>query len=138
VTPSTLRSPDGLVNVAGEVSHLPDGSTVRLIRAGFGDESDGILACDPSGRSVARATYQRGYGPRAKLVLEVDDAYWHRGLPELVLRKLSEGAARRGISTLVARVRAADLRLLALLREEFAARETRDGAFVEAELETRP
>jgi hypothetical protein len=70
------------------------------------------------------------------LTLDMDEAFWHRGLPELLLARLCARAASAGISTFVIRARASDVRLLALLREQFAAREMRDGAHVDLELPT--
>jgi hypothetical protein len=110
---------------------------VGLTRSGGGAGEPGAVAAeDRSGRRVAYGAYTPVYGPRAVLELDVDAAYWHGGLPELVLASLCADAAGRGIATFLARVAASDVRLLALLRAEFAARETRDGAFVDVELPT--
>jgi hypothetical protein len=118
---------------------LRDGSAVSLTGTGLGatgDDPGMVAARDLAGRRVGYGAYTPVYGPRATLELEVDASYWHRGVPELVLERLCADAAGRGISTFLARVAASDVRLLALLRAEFAARETRDGAFVEVELAT--
>ena len=105
--------------------------------AGAGAEEWGaVAAADLCGRRVAHGAYTPVYGPRAALELDVDAAYWHGGLPELVLASLCADAAGCGISTFLMRVAASDVRLLALLRAEFAARETRDGACVDIELPT--
>jgi GNAT superfamily N-acetyltransferase len=112
---------------------------VRLTGTGpgaSGEEPGAVVAQDLAGRRVGFGAYTPVYGPRATLELDVDASYWHRGVPELVLERLCADAARRGISTFLARVAASDVRLLALLRTEFAARETRDGAFVDVELAT--
>ncbi|MDX6681412.1 MAG: hypothetical protein QOG94_1451 [Solirubrobacteraceae bacterium] len=96
-----------------------------------------LVARDADGRALGSVAYARVYGPRAELSLEVDAALWHRGLPELLVAGACASAARFGISTFLARVPAADVRLLALLRERFAARESRDGATVAVEFATR-
>jgi hypothetical protein len=67
------------------------------------------------------------------LWIEVEDAFWHRGLPELLLTALCARATRLGIATFLMRVSASDLRLLALLRERFDARARRDGGHVDLE-----
>ena len=102
----------------------------------FGDDHVCITALDGDGREVGRAVYQRVYGFRAELTLDVDEALWHTGLPELLVTSLSMRAARVGIATLLARVAADDIGLLALLRGAFAAREVRDGGHVEVEFST--
>jgi CBS domain-containing protein len=66
----------------------------------------------------------------------VDDAYWHRGLPAALIARLAAAAACFGISTFLVRVGGADLRLLALLRETFAARWTVEGSIVNVEMST--
>jgi hypothetical protein len=101
-------------------------------------EERAIAAFDADGRSLGRVEYRRVYGPRAALTLDVEDAHWHRGLPATLLADACAQAAAEGISTFLMRARAGDVRLLALLREEFAAREVRDGAFVDVELATAP
>lgn len=141
----SARSPRAVV-LAGHADgqlRLRDGTMVRLHAIEPGDgaaacENDRveIAADDGQGHRVGRAAYARVYGPRANVAFEVDDAFWHRGLPEVLLGSLRVRAARRGISMLLARVSASDVRLLALLREQFAARETRDGPYVEAEFST--
>jgi hypothetical protein len=95
-----------------------------------------LVAKDAAGLTVGRVAYSRLYGPRAELALDVDAGTWHSGVPELLLAAASEHAARAGISTFLVRVPAADVWMLALLREHFAARESRDGAFVAAEFAT--
>ncbi|MGH2941632.1 MAG: hypothetical protein ACRDLN_02490 [Solirubrobacteraceae bacterium] len=101
-----------------------------------GDPGAEVVANDLDGRTVARAAYTRVYGPRAVITLDVDDPFWHRGLPETLLADLCLRAARAGISTFLARARASDVRLLAMLRREFSARESRDGQYVDIELST--
>ncbi len=101
------------------------------------DAADGALeAADDELRRVGWAAYVRVYGPRACLTLEVDGGYWHNGLPELLLSRLCAGAAGVGISRFMARVPASDMPMLALLREAFAAAQTRDGGHVDAEFST--
>jgi hypothetical protein len=95
-----------------------------------------LLAQDAAGRTLGRAAYTRLYGPRAELSLDVDATFWHRGLPELLVKAACASAARLGIATFLARVPAADVRMLALLRELFAARECCDGATVAVEFST--
>jgi GNAT superfamily N-acetyltransferase len=122
-----------------EQLYLRDGTVVRL-RATAGvvaaDERAAIAARDADGRAVGGASYARVYGPRAQLELDVDDAFWHRGLPEALLASACARAAAAGISTFLARVPSSDMRLLALLRQVFAARESRDGAYVDVEFST--
>ena len=125
---------------AGELV-LRGGLAVRLRESDrdgrpVGDEFACLLAEDAAGLPVGRASYRRVYGPRAVLELHVGEELWHSGLPELLIASLCLHAARAGITTLLARVPARDMALLALLREEFAARETRDGAHVDVELST--
>ena len=138
--------PDLAVSAANHVPTTPrrllDGSAVWL-RAVVADADaapgDGatLVAQDAAGRTLGRAAYARLYGPRAELSLDVDAAFWHRGLPALLVDGACASAARFGISTFLARVPAADVRTLALLRERFGARESRDGATVTVELATR-
>lgn len=97
-----------------------------------------IEAVDADGRPAGRLTYARVYGPRAEVSLEVDDAFWHRGLSEALLDRSCRQAACLGISTFLACVRASEVRLLALLRENFAARESRNGQYVDVEFSTAP
>jgi GNAT superfamily N-acetyltransferase len=137
------RAADERASVA-EWMRLVDGTAVRLLAApdrrpdsGAGDGAS-LAAEDRDGRVVGRVSYRRLYGPRAALTLEVDEAFWHRGLPRVLLTDACEAAAACGISTFLVRVRASDVRLLALLREEFAARESRDGDFADVELATAP
>jgi GNAT superfamily N-acetyltransferase len=119
---------------------LHDATTVWLCAGACGaspaGDEDEIAARDADGRALGRVAYRRVYGPRAVLALEVDDALWHRGLPAALLAAACDRAAAHGSSTFLVRVRAGDLRLLALLRERFAAGEVRDGGFVDVELAT--
>jgi GNAT superfamily N-acetyltransferase len=101
-----------------------------------GTDGAEIEAIDADGRLVGRLAFARVYGPRAEVVLEVDDAFWHRGLPQALLDRGCGRAACRGISTFLVRVQAADVRVLALLRQEFAARESRHGTYVDVEFST--
>lgn len=101
------------------------------------DERAELAARDGGGRVAGRAAYTRVYGPRAILGIEIDDDYAHRELAEALLGELRLHAERFGISILLARLPASDVALLALLREQFAARETRDGRYVEVELPCR-
>ena len=128
---------------AGALAWLADGTTVRIRDLGPGaaravpdDERVAIAAVDLEGQTVGSAGYARVYGPRAEIVLAVGPDFWHRGLPEVLLSHLRDRAARVGISTLLVRVPAGDLALIALLREAFCARETVDGAVVHAEFST--
>lgn len=61
-----------------------------------------ILAVAGDGAHIGRTTYARLYGPRAELTLDVDDGFWHRGVPGALLDELVAHAASRGISTLIA------------------------------------
>jgi hypothetical protein len=130
---------------ADEQLSLPDGTVVRLRTidldrdaAVAGADGAEMEVIDADGRMVGRLAYARVYGPRAEVALEVDDALWHRGLPHALLDVGCGRAACRGISTFLVRVRAADVRMLALLRQEFAARESRHGAYVDVEFSTAP
>jgi hypothetical protein len=96
-----------------------------------------LSARDAGGRVVGRASYRRVYGPRAELSVSNDDAFWHRGLPALLIGSLREHAAAAGISTFLLRARASEVRLLALLSGDFAARCSRDGDLVDVELACR-
>jgi hypothetical protein len=122
---------------AYEPHRLRDGGTVWLrATAAPADDGAAIAAFDADGRTLGRAAYTRVYGPRADVAIELDDAFWHRGLAELLLATLCVRAACAGISTFLARVPASDLRLLALLRTEFFARGSRDGSHVGVEFPT--
>jgi hypothetical protein len=123
---------------AHEELRLRDGTAVRLlaVAASPDDERAELTAIDEDGRVVGRLVYARVYGPRAVVTLEVDDALWHLGLPHALLGRSCDRAARLRISTFLARVRASDVRLLALLRHEFAASESRHGQHVDVEFPT--
>jgi hypothetical protein len=121
---------------------LRDGTTVTLHavmlarHAALPDDQRAAVRADAGGCFAGEASYERVYGPRATLRIEVDEAYWHRGLPAVLLTTLGARAGRLGISTFVIRVRARDVRLLALLRQEFGAHGTRDGAWVQLDFPT--
>jgi hypothetical protein len=106
--------------------------------AGAPDGDRAAIAAVVEGQVVGRASYTRVYGPRAELSLVIDDVHWYGGLPETLLAAISTHAAGFGITTFLMRLCAADVRLLALLREDFAARGRRDSAHVEIEFETSP
>jgi hypothetical protein len=138
-TPASSAPTPPPAPVAGEPLTLPDGAVVGLRRAGLDSvrgEGESLVASDARGRVVGRVAYARVYGPRAFVTIEVGDAHWHHGLPGALLARLCAGAAQAGISTFLLRVPASELRLLALLRETFSARDSRDGAFLDAELQT--
>jgi hypothetical protein len=127
-------------NNADERLLLRDGTalwlrTMDLYHEASGERA-GIAADIADGRTVGHVCYRRVYGLRAEMKLEVDDAYWHREVPELLLASLCVRASCTGISTFLARVPACDGRLLTFLRDEFAARESRDGPYVQIELST--
>lgn len=82
-----------------------------------------IVAEESSGRTVGRAGYSRVYGPRAELTFDVDARPWHQGLAETLLLTLSDLAAARGISTLLASLQGLDDRARTLLVDRFGARE---------------
>ena len=135
-TRSLRRSlpPDARIG-ASEALRLADGTAVRLHAtepetddAMPEDERAGIIACDLEGRTVGTVGYERIYGPRAEVRIAVDADYWHRGLPEVLLASLRLRAARVGIATLLLRIPAGDLALLALLRTEFCSRGHRRAA----------
>jgi hypothetical protein len=120
---------------------LHEGTVVSLALdepgAAPGDRAE-LAARDAGGRLVGRVAYRRVYGPRAELAIDVDDAYWHRGLPALLIGSLRERAHASGISTFLGTAGASDVRLLALLSAEFGARCTRDGRHVRFELACGP
>lgn len=119
---------------------LPDGSSLRLSarELDVGGDWARILASDAAGRVVGRVAYVRVHGPHAELTLRVADAYWDRGLGDALLARLRTDAADHGIATLLARVRAPDVRLLALLRRAGATGETANGGGVDVELTASP
>lgn len=128
-----------------ERAQLLDGTTVRLAAIDLDlspcnalDERVVLIADDGRGRVIGRASFSRVYGPRAVLELEVDAALSHLGLPAMLVERLCARAGRAGVTTFVARVPAARVELLALLRGTFGARDVRDGAFVDVEFATSP
>jgi len=116
---------------------LPAGSPLRLCAAASAADAGAITAL-LDGVVVGRVSYERVYGPRAQLSLDVDDAHWHCGLADTLLVAVSLLAARRGIARFLMRVGAADLQLLTLLREDFAAIERREDGEVAVEFTTSP
>lgn len=144
IAPSHAPSPEApgaRATSPGRALRLRDGSVVALRLAApdsdalaCTEERAELVALDAGGAVAGRAAYARVYGPRAVLSLEIDDTYAHRGLTELLLDELCRHAQRFGISALLARVPASDVTLLALLREQFAARQARDGRHVDVEL----
>jgi hypothetical protein len=120
---------------------LHDGTLVRLTLDEPGvvaGERAELSARDAGEQLVGRVAYQRVYGPRAELSIDIDDAYWHRGLPTLLIGSLRERASASGISTFLVTAGASDVRLLALLCGDFGACCTRDGALVRGELACGP
>lgn len=117
---------------AGERLWLWDG-TAASVHGRAGHEGATVVA-EVDGRPASRVSYTRVYGPRAVLSIEVDAAFGHRGLPELLLGPLGAYAAQAGITTFLMRLPASDVWLLARLREDFAARWRRDGGHVDVEL----
>ena len=122
---------------AGVPRCLHDGTPVWLAAA----EPDGpagdraqLAVTDAGGCVVGRATLRRVYGPRAVLWIEVDEAFWHRGLPGLLVATLRRYASASGISTLLATADVRDVRLIAFLCHELGARAIRDGSRVKLEL----
>lgn len=123
----------------GDRAHGDDGGTIELRAIELArhpalpeDEHIAVVA-QVGGHVAGQASYQRIYGPRAMLSLDVDDAFWRHGTPQLLIAALAERASLLGIGTFRMRVRASDLRLLAMLREDFGARGARDGGYVELE-----
>ena len=123
----------------GGRAHGADGAMIELRTIELGrhpalaeDERIAVVA-QVGGHVAGEASYQRIYGPRAVLSLDVDDALWHHGTPQLLIAALAERASLLGIATFLMRVRASNLRLLAMLREDFGARGRRDGGYVELE-----
>jgi GNAT superfamily N-acetyltransferase len=135
---------DALPGGAAKSLRLPDGTRIVLRTidrephaAHSGDQRATIVA-EAGGRIVGQASYERVYGPRAAAAIEVDEAFWHRGLPGALLAALGARAARLGIATFLMRVGADEVRLLALLRSDFGARQSRSGAYVELEFSVAP
>jgi hypothetical protein len=118
---------------------LRDGTPVTLQTsdAAIGGDDRATIAAQAEDHIAGEVSYARVYGPRAMLWIEVEDAFWHRGLPELLLTELCSRAAQLGIATFLVRVPAGDIRLLALLCERFAARSRRDGGHVDVEFAVR-
>ena len=123
---------------------LLDGTMARLsaidLDMGPGNAFDdrvAVIADDARGRMIGHASFERVYGPRAVVELEVDPVLWHFGLPAILLEHLCARAARAGITVFIARVPAAQVELLALLRADFGARQACEGAYVDAEFSTR-
>jgi GNAT superfamily N-acetyltransferase len=130
---------------AGAPERVPlgDGTTARLsaidLDMGPGNAFDdrvAVIADDACGRMIGRASFERVYGPRAVVELQVDPALWHLGLPAILLERLCARAALAGIVVFVARVPVARVELLALLRAEFGAREVCEGSHVDVEFST--
>jgi GNAT superfamily N-acetyltransferase len=117
---------------ASEPLWLSDGTAASL--QGDADARGAAMAAEIGGRIAGRVIYTRVYGPRAVLSLDVDQAFMHRGLPELLLRTVCRYAARDGITTFLMRLPANEIWLLARLREDFGARWRREGASVDVEL----
>lgn len=120
-------------------SRLHDGTEVALQTVDVqphgaisGDQRAAVTA-RVGDRVAGHVSYERVYGPRAVIRIDVDDAYWHRGLPELLLDALGARASALGITTFLIRADARDIRLIALLRNHFAARGERDGDDVRLE-----
>jgi GNAT superfamily N-acetyltransferase len=120
----------------GERWHLRDGSTVILRSAWLEDDGDERvrLTAEVEGHHAGRATFQRVYGRRAAVCVDVDAAWMDRGLPALLLYALGAAAARRGIETFLMRVRTSDVRLVALLHDEFGAHGAANGDYIDLEL----
>jgi hypothetical protein len=140
-TPLT-HDPAAAVPVADAAARLRlrDGTavTLRTSEAGTAGDERATISAQAEGRTVGAVSYARVYGPRAVLTIELEDGFWHRGLPELLLTALCARAAQLGIATFLMRVPAGDVRLLALLRERCGARIGRDGAFVDVEFAVPP
>lgn len=132
------------VDLGGGRRQLHDGTTIALRTiemqphaAVSGDERAAVLA-QVADRVVGYVSYERVYGPRAELVIDIEEDFWHRGLAEVMICALGARACRLGITTFLVRAHAGDLRLLAMLREHFGALGSRSGGFVELEFATRP
>ena len=133
----------GVPESGPEFVRLLDGTTARLsaidLDLGPGNAFDdhvALIADDSCGRMIGRATFRRVYGPRAVVELEVEPPLWHFGLPAILLERLCARAARAGIVAFIARVPAAQVELLALLRADFAAHGACSGAYVDVEFST--
>lgn len=133
----THSGPEPAPTRGGDRAHGDDDAMTELRRIELArhpalpeDERIAVVA-RVGGQVAGEASYQRIYGPRAVLSLDVDEAFWHLGTPQRLIAALGEQASLLGIATFLIRVRASDLRLLAMLREDFGARGRRDGGFVE-------
>jgi GNAT superfamily N-acetyltransferase len=118
---------------------LRDGCVVRLHALVLDPhgERGAIVADDGEGSAIGRVSYVRVYGPRAELALAVEDGWWRRGLAEALLEQLCDLAAGHGITTLLSRVPAPDVRLRTLLVVRFGAREEPAGRGVDLAITTR-
>jgi len=114
---------------------LRDGTAVTLHASdpAIAGDARATITGQADGHAAGVVSYARVYGPRAVLWIEVEDAFWHRGLPERLLTALGSRAEQVGIATFLMRVPAGDIRLLALLCERFSARTRRDGGYVDLE-----
>jgi hypothetical protein len=131
----------GSAVTAFEQRCLSDGTAVRICRLDEDDRTPDerqrvVLAAELGEHRVGCAVFNRIYGRRAEIVLEVGQDFWHLGLPELLLANLCGRAARAGIGTFLAFLPVSDEQMRILLREQFDAQETRDGASITAEFKT--
>jgi hypothetical protein len=139
--PTHVRIAGGAVT-AFEQRYLSDGTAVRICRLDEDhrtpDERQRVVLAAELGddRRVGCVVFNRIYGQRAEIVLEAGQDFWHLGLPELLIAHLCARAARAGICTFLAFLPVSDEPMRTLLREQFDAQETRDGASITAEFKT--
>ena len=90
--------------------HLPSAARAAV-------EHTGLIAFAPDERCVGHAWYALTTERRAEVAVVVADRYQGRGLGTILLRKLAEIAASRGVDVLEAYVRLDNVRMTDLLRE---------------------
>jgi acetate---CoA ligase (ADP-forming) len=90
--------------------HLPSAARAAV-------EEVGVIAFAPDGSCLGHTWYARTTKRRAEIAVVVADRYHRRGLGTILLRKLAEIAASRGIDVLEAYVLFDNVRMTDLLRD---------------------
>jgi GNAT superfamily N-acetyltransferase len=88
--------------------HLPSAARASV-------EQVGVIAFAPDGHCVGHAWYARTSERRAEVALVVADSYQNRALGTILLKRLAEIAACRGIDVLDAHVQSDNARMTDLL-----------------------
>ncbi|MEK6206613.1 MAG: GNAT family N-acetyltransferase [Chloroflexota bacterium] len=113
--------------------HLPSAARAAV-------EQSGVIAFAPDGRCVGHTWYVRTTEHRAEVALVIADSHQRRGLGTILLRKLAEVAASRGVDVLEGYVLSDNVRMTDLLRDcgiPLRARPDREGLRFELEV-SRP